>query len=303
MSARLIHIDGSFDPWKIQPVRHSLADHPMLQIPSLVELGKRLEARGQIRSHGSDVTAATSFNEAPKINPNAKSAVATLSNVAEAKAWMSLLNVQTDEVYRRLVDEVLDDVKPIFDRKDPGMCYRGGWIFVTSPKTITPFHMDTEHNFILQIQGKKRVYVWDHLDRSVVSERGQELFHTYHSRELVNFREEFRAKARVFDLEPGMGGFMPSTSPHLVENGDEPSVTMSFTFYTASTIRRCLTYRGKNHARRLGLSPEPFGTKPSSDELLYKLMEGYTAAKGAFKRMRGHSTISMREPYAHHLFS
>ncbi len=303
MSARLIHIDGSFDPWKIQPVRHSLADHPMLQIPSLVELGKRLEARGQIRSHGNDVTAGTSFNEAPKINPNAKSAVATLSNVAEAKAWMSLLNVQTDDVYRRLVDEVLDDVKPVFDRKDPGMCYRGGWIFVTSPKTITPFHMDTEHNFILQIQGKKRVYVWDHLDRSVVSERGQELFHTYHSRELVNFREEFRAKARVFDLEPGMGGFMPSTSPHLVENGDEPSVTMSFTFYTSSTIRRCLAYRGKTHARRLGLSLEPFGTKPSSDALLYKLMEGYTAAKGAFKRMRGRPTISMREPYAHHLFS
>ena len=41
------------------------------------------------------------------------------------------------------------------------MLYRAGWIFVTSPHTITPFHMDKEHNFILQIKGNKRLYVWE----------------------------------------------------------------------------------------------------------------------------------------------
>ena len=63
------------------------------------------------------------------------------------------------------------------------MCHRAGWIFVTSPGAVTPFHMDDEHNFILQIAGRKRLYVWDPQDRSVVSDLGQELFHARHSRD------------------------------------------------------------------------------------------------------------------------
>lgn len=303
MAPRLIHIDDQFDPWKIQAVRHSLSDHPLLQIPSLIELGQRLEARGQIRTHSNTVTADTSFHDAPSTDPNQKSAMATLSNVADAKAWMSLLNVQTDEIYRKLIDDVLDDVKPIVDRRDPGMCYRAGWIFVTSPGTITPFHMDTEHNFIMQIAGKKRIYVWDHRDRSIVPEEGQEKFLTYHSRELVRFREEFREKAVVFDLEPGMGGYMPSTSPHLVENGPEPSVTISFTYYTDSTIERCLTYRGKSHMRRLGIPPSPYGENQLVDKLTFGSMAAYTKTKEVLARLSGKPDVSMRAPYAHHLFA
>ena len=150
------------------------------------------------------------------------------------------------------------------------MCYRAGWIFVTSPRAITPFHMDFEHNFIMQIMGKKRLYVWDQSDRSIVSERGQELFHTQHSRELVRFHEDFREKAHVYDLEPGMGGFMPSTAPHMVENGDGPSITVSFTFYTDSTRRRSLAYRGNSHLRKLGFDPAPFGQAPSRDSALHE---------------------------------
>jgi hypothetical protein len=303
MAPKYIHIDSSFDPWRIQALKHSLADHPLLQIPSLIELGQRLEARGQIRTHSDQATAATSFHDAPKLAPNGKTAVSTLSNVAEAKAWMSLLNVQTDEIYQKLIDDVLNDVKPIVDQKDPGMCYRGGWIFVTSPGAITPFHMDTEHNFILQIQGKKRVYVWDHRDRSIVPERGQELFLAYHSRELVKFSEEFRQKAIVLDLEPGMGGYMPSTSPHMVENGPEPSVTISFTYYTSSTIERALTYRVKNHMRRLGLTPSPYGEAPLVDRLTCRAMEAYSGAKELVTKLRGKTPQTMRAPYAHHLFS
>ena len=139
-------------------------------------------------------------------------------------------------------------------RAIPGMCYRAGWIFVSSPGTVTPFHMDHEHNFILQIRGTKRLYAWDPFDRVVISERAQELFHDQHSRELVKWDEGFRARARVFDLEPGLGGYMPSTTAHMVENGPEPSITISFTYYTDSTRRRELLYRGNARLRRFGIS-------------------------------------------------
>ncbi len=304
MPAPRIHVDpATFEPWKIQALTHSLSDHPLLQIGALVDLGKRQQERNLVRTHSADATAGTSFANAPNLHPNNAGAVATLEGIAQARAWMSLLNVQADPIYRAFIDEILDEVKPIVEQRDPGMCYRAGWIFVSSPNAVTPFHMDHEHNFIVQILGKKRLYVWDPWDRSVVPERGQELFHAYSSRELVKFDESLRAKAMVFDLEPGMGAFMPSTAPHLVENGDNASITMSFTFYTDSTRRRHLVYRGNTHLRRLGLDPKPFGRSHLRDEAIHRAMQAYSGAKDLVMTKLGKDVHPMTSPYAFHLYS
>ena len=247
----------AFDPWRIGEVRHRLCDHPLLRIDALIALARRLESRRLVRSHSDAATAGSSFADAPNLHPNRRDAAATLSDLTNAHAWTSLLNVQADPLYRGLVDEVLDALRPAIERRDPGMCFRAGWIFLSSPGAVTPFHIDHEHNVILQVAGRKRLYVWDPFDREVVSERAQELFHDRHSREGVVWDEAFRRRARVFDLEPGMGGYMPSTAPHMVENGDAPSITMSFTYYTDSTRRRELLYRGNAQLRRMGLSPTP----------------------------------------------
>jgi hypothetical protein len=289
---------ATFDPWKIQAATHKLVDHPLLQIDALVELGKRLGARKLVRTHNADATAGTSFADAPHLHPNKQSPEETLADIAQAKAWMSLLNVQADPIYRALIDEVLDDVRPLVDEKDPGMCYRAGWIFVSSPGAVTPFHIDHEHNIILQIRGTKRLYTWDPFDRDVVTERAQELFHDQHSRELVTWRDDFRARARVFDLRPGMGGYMPSTTPHMVENGPEPSITVSFTYYTDSTRERELLYRGNARLRRLGLEPRPIGASKARDRVAATLLNGYTNVVGTVKRALGRGVRDNAVPYA-----
>jgi hypothetical protein len=299
MSAPRIHIDpDTFQPWKIQALTHALSEHPLLQIDALVELGKRQQARNLVRTHSAEATAGTSFADAPNLHPNAKGAVATLADIAKARAWMSLLNVQSDPIYRELIDEILDEVRPIVDRRDPGMCYRAGWIFVSSPNTVTPFHIDHEHNFILQIRGRKRLYTWDPFDREVVSERAQELFHDRHSRELVTWNESFRARARVLELEPGLGGYMPSTTPHMVENGDEPSITVSFTYYTDATRQRELLYRGNARLRRLGMDPRPVGASPGRDRVMHAVLTGYTSAKNVVRGALGRSIRDSSQPYA-----
>jgi len=286
--AAYVHLEpATFDPWKLQAVTHELMAHPLLQLDALVALGKRLEARRLVRTHSDEATAGSSFGDAPSLHPNAKSAEETLAGIAEAKAWMSLLNVQADPTYRRLVDDVLDQMRPLIESRDPGMCYRAGWIFVSSPGAVTPFHIDHEHNVILQIRGKKRLYAWDPFDREVVSEQAQERFHDAHSRDLVTWNERFRARARVFDLVPGLGGYMPSTTPHLVENGDEPSITMSFTYYTDSTRQRELLYRGNARLRRLGFHPRAVGASPARDKIASAVLAGYATARGAIRRALG----------------
>jgi hypothetical protein len=299
MPGSSIHVaPETFDPWRIAAVTHALSDHPLLQIDALVELGKRQAARKLVRSHNADATAGTSFADAPNLHPNAKSAEQTLADIAHARAWMSLLNVQADPIYRKLIDEVLDDVRPIVDLRDPGMCYRAGWIFVSSPNAVTPFHIDHEHNFILQIRGKKRLYVWDHRDRVAVPEYGQELFHDTHSRDGVVWSEALRPRAQVFDLEPGLGGYMPSTTPHMVENGDEPSITISFTYYTDATRRRELLYRGNARLRRMGLVPHPVGESSSRDAVKAAVLGGYASVRGLVRRALGRSVRDNGVPYA-----
>lgn len=288
----------AFDPWRIGEVRHALCGHPLFEIDALLALAQRLEARRLVRTHSDAATAGTSFADAPQAHPNRRGATATLSDIAHAHAWMSLLNVQSDPVYRRLVDEVLDALRPAIERRDPGLCYRGGWIFVSSPGAVTPFHIDHEHNFILQIAGRKRLYVWDPFDREVVSEQAQELFHDRHSRERVVWDEAFRARARIFDLEPGQGGYMPSTSPHMVENGDAPSITVSFTYYTDATRRRELLYRGNAQLRRLGLAPQPVGVSPGRDRTKAALLGAYAGAKTGLRRVLGRSVRDSGLAYA-----
>lgn len=149
----------AFSPWVIGAVTHQWCGHPLLGIDALVELGQRLEARRLVRTHSDAAVAGSPFSDVPRLHPIKRSAAETLSGIADAHAWMSLLNVQADPVYQTLVDEVLDALKPMVDRYDPGMCFRSGWIFVSSSGAITPFHVGHEHNFILQIDGRKRLYV------------------------------------------------------------------------------------------------------------------------------------------------
>jgi hypothetical protein len=287
-----------FDPWRIQSVRHHLAAHPALQLPALIELGKRLEARGRVRSHSGDATAGTAFNDAPRLHPNAKGVEATLADIEHAAAWTSLLNVQSDPQYRAVVDEVLDSIRPQVEAVDPGMCYRAGWIFLTSPRAVTPFHMDKEHNFILQLRGSKRIYVWDHRDTTVVSEHARDRFHRTHSRELLQWREEYRERAQVFELEPGMGAYMPSTSPHMVENGDGPSITMSFSYYTRSTRRNSLLHRTHDMMRSAGWVPPAVGRSPLFDAATLAAGGFYAGAKRLGRRLAGASLDSDAAPYA-----
>jgi hypothetical protein len=197
-----------------------------------------------------------------------------------------------------LVSDVLDTLRPLVEAQDPGMCFRAGWIFVTSPGTITPFHIDHEHNFILQIAGRKRLYTWDPFDRSTVSEQALELFHDSHSRKLVTWDESFRARARVFELEPGMGGYMPSTTPHMVENGDAPSITVSFTYYTDATRQRELLYRGNLRLRRLGLSPHPVGLSPARDNAKSMLLQGLYGTQSRIRRLLGLGVRDNAQAYA-----
>jgi hypothetical protein len=287
-----------FEPMRIMNVRHTLTNHPLLTMPSLVALADRLGARGSVRYHNDQASAGTNFTTAPQTHGVTLTADEIVRRIETAGAWLALHNIQKDPIYRALVDEVLDHVRPRVEAKDPGMHHRAGWIFVTSPGAVTPYHMDHEHNFILQIRGTKTLNTWDPLDRSVVTEGSLESFHGLGSRDLVVYKDEFQPKARVFHLRPGLGGYMPTTTPHWVKNGDEVSVTVSFTYYTDATWRRKTVHRANRALRALGLEPSPLGARPAADAAKYRLFQAFTAGRNVVRGMRGGEVERSRLAYA-----
>jgi hypothetical protein len=114
----------------------------------------------------------------------------------------------------------------------------------------------------------------------------------------VTWDESFRARARVFDLEPGLGGYMPSTTGHMVENGDTPSITISFTYYTDSTRRREMLYRGNWRLRRAGLEPRGIGLSPLRDAVKYAGLSSYFYLHSLCRRALGRGVRDNDEPYA-----
>ena len=289
---------GTFDPKRIQAVKHRLVGHPLLELGALSRFAERMGPLGQLRFHGNTTTAATAFNTAPTEHATGLTAVETVQRIDQAGSWVSFLNIQTDPDYRALVDEVLDGLKPELERKDPGMYGYAGWIFLTSPGVVTPYHMDRENNFILQVRGNKRIHVWDPNDHAVVTPRIREDFNTYRSRDKQVYRDEFLARARIFDAEPGDGAFMPSNAPHWIRNGGDVSVTISFTYYTKATKRFETLCRANSALRKLGLRPHEAGASQLRDTVKQRTYTAFLLAKRALGKTSG--DLPYGERYAPH---
>lgn len=252
-------------------IGHHLADHPLFELPRLVELLKSLPEHS-IEYNAGDIPMSLD----PKLTPrNGLSPEETIRRIEECRSWMVLKDVQQDPGYRELLDECLSEVRPHSEPLVPGMRHAQAFIFVTSPNSVTPYHIDPEHNFLLQIRGAKTVHLFDGRDRNLLREDELEYFYAVKPRNLI-FREENRDKAWVFDLQPGYGLHFPVTYPHWVQNQDNVSISFSITFRTPDLEKRRSVYAMNYRLRQRGGKPSPFGKSPWVDTAKYQFQRVWT---------------------------
>jgi hypothetical protein len=203
----------------------------------------------------------------PKQTPRTGlSAEETIRRIAECRSWLVLKNVEQDPAYGAVLEACLAEVHGTAPHLTQGMSDKEAFVFVSSPRSVTPFHIDPEENFLLQIRGRKTLSVFDPADRSVLSEEALENFHSGAHRN-QRFDEAQQARAGRITLTPGIGVHIPLTAPHWVQNDDEVSVSFSITFQTRSSMRRSHAHRMNGALRRLGLRPAPVGQSSARDAL------------------------------------
>lgn len=260
-------------------IGHRLAGHPLFDLPRLVRLGASHPA-ALVEYNAGDVPIGLDPARTPRTGLSVEE---TIRRIEGCRSWMVIKHVERDPEYRALLHGALDEVAALSEGIDPGMCEREGHVFVTSPGSVTPFHMDHEHNFLLQVRGTKTIRQWDRDDRSVLAEEDLERFYDGAHRNLP-YRDEFEAKARVFELEPGDGLHFPINAPHWVKNGDAVSVSFSITFKTPRALRRGALLRVNARMRARGGRPSPPGLHPARDAVKWGLFRAARAAKRVLGR-------------------
>ncbi len=272
-------------------VRHCLVGHPLLALPRLIDLAQSLP-RKSIEHNAGDLPVSLGSRPTPG---NGLSADETLRQIRDCRSWMVLKNVEQNPAYARLLTQCLAEIERAARGRIKNMRQQEGFIFVSSPGAITPYHMDPEHNFLLQIHGSKMVAMFDPADRELLPHETLECFHSGFRRKLT-LDESHRNRGREFRLEPGLGLHFPVTAPHWVRNGEEVSVSFSITFRTRECDRRETLYRINSTLRKIGMAPvEPGrdGWRDAAKLGIYNMTRG---CKRALRRMRYPVTALDTEP-------
>lgn len=280
--------DLAYDPRRVTRIRHGFSSHPLMQLEQLEELAVRLHRRGagQLKYLAKGTPANAPFDTLTQ-DEKGRGIREVFSSLGEPGSWIALYHVASDPQYREFVWQVVRSIQTQIDASDPGVFEVDGFIFLSSPPSATPFHIDRENNFFLQIRGRKRFSVWHPDDRAVVSERALEQFIAHFNLDEVRLADWMIDRCAFNgELTAGEGVYMPSTSPHMshtehrVMSPEESiSISIGVVFFTRATRRAAYNYALNAFMRRLGLASKPPYQSAVRDRLKYPPARLYVQAR------------------------
>jgi len=249
-------------PERAGTLTHALAGHPLLSLDALAALAGRMRAIDVEHNLG-DLPVGIDPAEVRRSRLDPQEIIASI----EANgSWMVLKFVEQDPAYRDLLHATLQEIAPIVAPRTGAMLKLEGFVFISSPGAVTPFHFDPEHNILLQIRGRKTMTIFPAGDPAIANGAAHEAFHLGGHRNLP-YCEEFASQATALTIGPGEAIYVPVKSPHWVKNGDAPSVSFSITWRSEWSYREA-DARGFNHLlRSIGLDPADPGRYPQQNHV------------------------------------
>lgn len=260
-------------PDRAAKLSHGLAGHELLTLEALAQLAERMPAASVEYNLGR-----LPLGVRPEDTPaNGLSLGETIRTIETNGSWAVLKNVERDAAYGALLDRALSELAPLVDRETGPMLHREAFIFLSSPGSVTPFHMDPEHNILLQIRGEKTMTVFPAGDEELVPAIQSEAFHAGGHRNL-DWRDGFRDRGTAVTLLSGDAIHVPVKAPHFVENGPAVSVSLSVTWRSERSVAEgelhgfnAILRRRKLPTGRISATPEAQGVKRLAYRIMRKL--------------------------------
>ena len=235
---------------------HRLPAHPLMELEALANLAEALPERS-IEYNFADQPIGIDGKPAPTGIPIGD----TIRNIDSSNSWAVLKNIEQDPAYAALLGDLLDELRPDIEARTGRMMKTQGFVFVTSPGGVTPYHFDPEHNILLQLRGSKVMTQFPAGDPLYAPDEVHETYHTGGGREL-RWRDELAAGGTEFALEAGEALFVPVMAPHYVRTGPVPSVSLSITWRSEWSFAEADARAFNGVLRRIGLKPASTGRWP-----------------------------------------
>lgn len=245
-------------PETLHKLSHRLRDHPLMQLDALAEMAQALPDTS-VEYNRADLPLGLNGEKAPT---NGIGIGDTIRNIATTGSWAALKNIEQVPAYANLLMALLEELRPTIEAKTGALLRPQGFVFVTSPGGVTPYHFDPEHNILLQLLGSKVMTVFPAGDARYAPDETHETYHTGGGRELY-WRDELAAGGRQWALHPGEALFVPVMSPHFVNNGPAPSVSLSITWRSEWSFAEADARAFNGLLRKAGLSPRAPGRWPA----------------------------------------
>ena len=239
---------------------HNLAQHSLLTLDALAELGAALPESSAEYNRGD-----LPIGVDGKPGATGLSIQDTIRKIATSNSWAVLKNIEQVPAYRDLLLSLLAEIQPEIEAKTGAMLRPQGFVFISSPNAVTPYHFDPEHNILLQLTGSKVMTQFPAGDARFAPDTVHESYHSGGAREL-QWRDEFAAEGRELAIKAGEALFVPVMAPHFVRNGPDSSISLSITWRSDWSFEEA-DARGFNRIlRSRGLAPASTSRWPGSNK-------------------------------------
>ena len=230
---------------------HGLSGHPLFEMPQLRALAQRLADHPETYwANGR----AEMQDRWEKGRDGRLSLDETMATIEHNNSLVILKHTEQDVVYAPVLQRFLGRVVELAGdvmRRD--IIVGEVLILVSSPNRLTPYHMDAETNFLVQITGDKTIRVFDQTDRTLVTHPEREGYFAGDHNSAV-FRPERAEAGTLYSLRAGHAVHIPVFAPHWVQNGNNVSVSLSVNYELRSVKDMAEIYYMNSYLRRLGLS-------------------------------------------------
>jgi cupin-like protein len=244
--------------WSHQPIR---LDHAMHKQPafSMDELAKLIEnyPREQyslVKTGAKGSSRVWREGEIGKLSGRE-----VIEAISHGGLWLNLRNVTSvNRRFREIVDQMFAEIAvkvPGFDAPT----HQAG-ILVSSPDAQVYYHADLPGQGLIQIAGRKRVYIYPNTPPFIRPEHLEDIA-LFDVEVDIPYAPWYDQHAQVIDLEPGQMLNWPLNAPHRVENLGVLNISMTVS-YINDEIRRAQILHLAN-----GMLRHRFGYTPRSRSL------------------------------------
>jgi hypothetical protein len=156
--------------------------------------------------------------------------------ISRGGLWLNMRDVgAVDSRYRKLVDRMFEEVAAKVPGFEIPKAHQES-ILISSPDAQVYYHADLPGQSLIQIAGRKRVYVYPNTAPFIRPEHLEDIA-LFNVEVDLPYKEWYEDYAKVLDIGPGQMLGWPMNAPHRVENLDTFSVSMTIS-YTNDEIRR-----------------------------------------------------------------